>query len=58
MINFDFNLNKRVDYKIRRFRAWFGYIKQSDWKAGSNGAGTSTLMVNNEDLQKRLIEIV
>lgn len=58
LINYDFNLNKRVDYKIRRFRAWFGYIKQSDWKAGSNGAGTSTLMVNNEDLQKRLIEIV
>jgi hypothetical protein len=51
LINYDFK-----DYKVARYHAWFGFIKQSDWKAAKKG-GTCKLITENEDLQKRLIQI-
>lgn len=42
--------------KIERYRAWFGFIKHSDWFAYStNGAGI--LKFDNEDLINRIVEI-
>lgn len=52
LINYKLENNKIIDYK-----AWFGFILQSDWLIPNKGAA-SKLDVNNPEVQKRIVEIV
>lgn len=52
LINYKFKDNKIIDYK-----AWFGFILQSDWLIPNKGAA-SKLDINNPEVQKRIVEIV
>lgn len=52
LINYKLENNKIIDYK-----AWFGFILQSDWLIPNKGAA-SKLNINNPEVQKRIVEIV
>lgn len=52
LINYNFKDNKIIDYK-----AWFGFILQTDWLIPNKGAA-SKLDINNPEVQKRIVEIM
>lgn len=52
LINYNLEDNKIIDYK-----AWFGFILQSDWLIPNKG-GASKLDIDNPEVQKRIVEIV
>lgn len=52
LINYKLENNKIIDYK-----AWFGFILQSDWLIPNKGAA-SKLDINNPEVQKRIVKIV
>lgn len=47
---------KYENYKIINYKAWFGFILQSDWLIPNKGAA-SKLNIDNIEIQKRLVEI-
>lgn len=47
---------KYENYKIVNYKAWFGFIKQTDWLIPNKGAA-SKLDINNQEVQKRIVEI-
>lgn len=47
---------KYENYKIVSYKAWFGFVLQSDWLIPNKGAA-SKLDINNVEVQKRLVEI-
>lgn len=47
---------KYENYKIVNYKAWFGFIKQTDWLIPNKGAA-SKLDINNPEVQKRIVEI-
>lgn len=47
---------KYENYKIVNYKAWFGFILQSDWLIPNKGAA-SKLNIDNPEVQKRLVEI-
>ena len=47
---------KYENYKIINYKAWFGFILQSDWLIPNKGAA-SKLNIDNIEVQKRLVEI-
>lgn len=47
---------KYENYKIVDYKAWFGFIIQSDWLIPKKGAA-SKLNIDNPEIQKRIVKI-
>jgi hypothetical protein len=51
LINYEY-----IDYKITNYKAWFGFIEQSDWLIPNKGAA-SKLDINNIKVQQKIIKL-